>query len=250
MLKSTLASIALGMAALQVLLALWIYRKLPLAASPPRPVRLAHRIIGLALFALTVPIALHCLIAYGVQLTSVRVAVHSPAGCFFYGAFVARVLLVQSRRLPGWTLPVAGARSLSSSSASSGTPPRSGTTTATGSLACSPHRAYFTEDTPAAEVAGSVLHTSVHQMATPAAHREDEPVHRPAAGPERGPARPPGACGRRCSRCGHKGIRRPRSPMFSPVGSGSGANRLTWTASPRWPPRASTALKSRFGPQL
>ena len=39
-LKSTLASIALGAAALQVLLALWIYRKLPLAASPPRPVRL------------------------------------------------------------------------------------------------------------------------------------------------------------------------------------------------------------------
>jgi uncharacterized protein DUF6529 len=108
MLKSTLASIALGAAALQVLLALWIYRKLPLAASPPRPVRLAHRIIGFALLALTVPIALHCLIAYGVQLTSLRVAVHSLAGCFFYGAFVAKVLLVQSRRLPGWALPVAG----------------------------------------------------------------------------------------------------------------------------------------------
>jgi len=108
MLKSTLASIALGVAALQVLLALWIYRKLPLATSPPRPVPLAHRIIGLALFALTVPIALHCLIAYGVQLTSPRVAVHSLAGCFFYGAFVAKVLLVQSRRLPRWALPVAG----------------------------------------------------------------------------------------------------------------------------------------------
>jgi hypothetical protein len=107
-LKSTLASIALGVAALQVLLALWIYRKLPLAASPPRSVPLAHRIIGFALFGLTVPIALHCLIAYGVQLTSVRVAVHSLAGCFFYGAFVAKVLLVQSRRLPGWALPVAG----------------------------------------------------------------------------------------------------------------------------------------------
>ena len=107
-LKSTLASIALGAAALQVLLALWIYRKLPLAASPPRPVRLAHRIIGFALFALTVPIALHCLIAYGVQLTSLRVAVHSLAGCFFYGAFAAKVLLVQSRRLPRWALPIAG----------------------------------------------------------------------------------------------------------------------------------------------
>jgi hypothetical protein len=107
-LKSTLASIALGLAGLQVLLALWIYRKLPLAGRPPRPVRRAHRVIGFGLFALTVPIAVHCLLAYGVQLTSLRVAVHSLAGCFFYGAFVAKVLLVQSRRLPGWVLPVAG----------------------------------------------------------------------------------------------------------------------------------------------
>jgi hypothetical protein len=107
-LKSMLATIALGLAGLQVLLALWIYRKLPLAGSPPRPVPLAHRVIGFVLFALTVPIAVHCLLAYGVQLTSPRVAVHSIAGCFFYGAFVAKVLLVQSRRLPGWVLPVAG----------------------------------------------------------------------------------------------------------------------------------------------
>jgi Family of unknown function (DUF6529) len=107
-LKALLATVVLGVAALQVVLALWIYRKLPLAGSAPRPVRLAHRAIGFALFALTVPIALHCLIAYGVQFTSVRVAVHSLAGCFFYGAFVAKVLLVQTRRLPGWALAVAG----------------------------------------------------------------------------------------------------------------------------------------------
>src|SRR6266851_10220335 len=94
-LKSTLSSIALGLAGLQVLLALWIYRRLPLAGSPPRPARPAHRVIGFGLFALTVPIAVHCLIAYGVQLTSLRVAVHSLAGCFFYGAFVAKVLLAQ-----------------------------------------------------------------------------------------------------------------------------------------------------------
>jgi hypothetical protein len=107
-LKSVLATIVFGVAILQVLLALWMYRRLPFAGSPPRPVRLAHRIIGFALFALTVPIAVHCLIAYGVQLTSPRVAVHSLAGCFLYGAFAAKVLLVQSKRLPGWTLPVAG----------------------------------------------------------------------------------------------------------------------------------------------
>jgi hypothetical protein len=49
-----------------VLLALWIYRKLPLAPGPPRPVPLVHRVTGLVLFALTVPVAVHCLIAYGV----------------------------------------------------------------------------------------------------------------------------------------------------------------------------------------
>jgi hypothetical protein len=55
-----------------------------------------------------VPIAIHCLIAYGVQFTNVRIAIHSVAGCFFYGAFAAKVLIVHNRRLPGWALPVAG----------------------------------------------------------------------------------------------------------------------------------------------
>lgn len=106
--KSLLASIALGLAGCQVLLALWLYQRLPLAPDPPAAVATSHRVAGLVLFAATVPIAVHCLVAYGVQLTSVRVAVHSIAGCFFYGAFAAKVLLVHSRRLPGWALPVAG----------------------------------------------------------------------------------------------------------------------------------------------
>ena len=106
--KSLLATIALALAGVQVLLALWIYRKLPLAGRPPRPVPIAHRAIGFAVFALTVPVAVHCLITYGVQLTSPRVAIHSIAGCFLYGAFAAKVLLVHSRRLPGWALPVTG----------------------------------------------------------------------------------------------------------------------------------------------
>jgi Family of unknown function (DUF6529) len=106
--KSLLATIALALAGVQVLLALWIYRKLPLAGVPPRRVPLAHRLLGAGVFALTVPVAVHCLIAYGVQLTSPRVAIHSIAGCFFYGAFAAKVLAVHSRRLPGWVLPLAG----------------------------------------------------------------------------------------------------------------------------------------------
>ena len=106
--KSLLATSVLGLAVVQVLLALWMYRKLPLADRPPRLVPVTHRVTGFALFALSVPVAVHCLIAYGVQLTSPRVAVHSIAGCLFYGAFIAKVLLVRSRRLPGWALPAAG----------------------------------------------------------------------------------------------------------------------------------------------
>jgi hypothetical protein len=107
-LKSWLATVALALAALQVLLALWVYGQLPGAGRPSRRVALAHRLTGVVLIAVTIPVAVHCMIAYGVQLTSMRVAVHSLAGCFLYGAFAAKVLLVRSRRLPGWVLPLAG----------------------------------------------------------------------------------------------------------------------------------------------
>ena len=107
-LKSLLATVAFGLGVVQVLLALWVYRKLPLVRNPPKPVGPTHRVIGLVLFALTVPVAVHCMFAYGVTLGDPRVMVHSLAGCLFYGAFTAKVLFVQSRRLPGWTLPAAG----------------------------------------------------------------------------------------------------------------------------------------------
>ena len=107
-LKSTLATTALGLAVVQVLLALWIYRKLPLAGRPPRAIRMTHRVIGLGALALTVPVAIHCFLAYGIVLSDARHIIHSIAGCALYGAFVVKVLFVQSRRLPGWALPVAG----------------------------------------------------------------------------------------------------------------------------------------------
>jgi Family of unknown function (DUF6529) len=107
-LKSLLSTVALGLAVVQVVLALWMYRKLPGAGVAPKRVGLTHRIVGGVAFVVTLPVAIHCVIAYGVQVTDPRVLVHSIAGCFFYGAFVAKVLLVQTKRLPGWTLPVAG----------------------------------------------------------------------------------------------------------------------------------------------
>jgi hypothetical protein len=107
-LKAQLATAMLGLGLVQLTLALWMYRRLPGAGAAPPAVPVLHRLGGASLFLLSLPVAMHCLLAYGVQLDGPRVAVHSLAGCFFYGAFAAKVLLVRSRRLPGWALPVAG----------------------------------------------------------------------------------------------------------------------------------------------
>ena len=65
-------------------------------------------VIGFIAVGVTLPVAIHCFVAYGVVLTDPRIMIHSIAGCVLYGAFVAKVLLVQSKKLPGWALPVAG----------------------------------------------------------------------------------------------------------------------------------------------
>jgi hypothetical protein len=107
-LKSWLATGVLALALAQLLGGLWMFGRLPAAGPPPRPVPTGHRLLGVAALLLTVPIAYHCLLAYGVQTFDTRVAVHSIAGCLFYGAFAAKVTVVRSARLPGWTLPLAG----------------------------------------------------------------------------------------------------------------------------------------------
>jgi hypothetical protein len=110
-LKSWLATGVLAFAVVQLGLALWMYGRLPWIAIAPPPVGRVHRAIGVAAILLTVPIAYHCAFAYGVQTEiDTRVAVHSIAGCFLYGAFAAKLVFVRSPswRLPGWALPLAG----------------------------------------------------------------------------------------------------------------------------------------------
>ncbi|GAA2746487.1 MULTISPECIES: DUF6529 family protein [Kitasatospora] len=108
-LKAQLGTALFGLALVQVVLALWIYGRLPGAPRPaPGPVPKVHRLVGLLAFLVSLPIAEHCLVTYGVQLTSPRVALHSITGCVLYGAFVAKVIVVRHRRLPGWALPLAG----------------------------------------------------------------------------------------------------------------------------------------------
>ncbi len=105
-LKSWLATGVLALVAFQLYSALWIYGRMPWR-KPPWLGR-AHRASGYAAIVLSLPIAYHCLFAYGFHDFDRRTVVHSVAGCFFYGAFAAKVIVVRSRRLPGWALPVAG----------------------------------------------------------------------------------------------------------------------------------------------
>jgi Family of unknown function (DUF6529) len=108
-LKSWLGTGLLALAAVQLALALLMYGRIPRVRPATRAVPTVHRVVGATAFLLTLPIAYHCALAYGVQTsTDARIAVHSIAGCFFYGAFAAKLTSVRSKRLLGWTLPVTG----------------------------------------------------------------------------------------------------------------------------------------------
>ena len=104
--KVWLATAAVAFGVVQVVLALWLFGKLPWAA--PGWVGPAHRISGRLAFLVSLPVAYHCLWSLGFQDTDGRVLAHSLFGCAFYGAFAAKVVIVRSRGLPGWALPVAG----------------------------------------------------------------------------------------------------------------------------------------------
>ncbi|WP_030683496.1 DUF6529 family protein [Streptomyces sp. NRRL B-1347] len=102
--KSWLATTAVGFALIQVGSALMVYGKLP---GPSWSAAL-HRWSGRIAFLVAVPVAVHCLYALGYQTYSTRVLWHSFLGCFFFGAFSAKMLLLRSARLPGWLLPLVG----------------------------------------------------------------------------------------------------------------------------------------------
>lgn len=104
--KVWLASGAALLALVQLLTALSMWGRLgsvkPAWAAP------VHRWSGRAAFLLTIPVAVHCLYALGFASYDVRVLAHSLLGCFFYGAFTAKMLLLPRRDLRWWVLPVAG----------------------------------------------------------------------------------------------------------------------------------------------
>jgi hypothetical protein len=105
--KAWLATAAFLLALVQLGSALLMYGRIPRVTAPSWTGAL-HRWSGRVAVLVTVPVAVHCLYALGFQTGSTRVLVHSLFGCFFYGSFVAKMLILNKRDAPGWTLPVLG----------------------------------------------------------------------------------------------------------------------------------------------
>ena len=82
-LKAWFATAAVALAVLQLFTAAWIFRKLPWRR--PAWIPAFHRWTGRLTFALTLPVAYHCIFKLGYQHTTSRVLAHSLLGCAVYG---------------------------------------------------------------------------------------------------------------------------------------------------------------------
>jgi hypothetical protein len=67
-----------------------------------------HRWSGRLAFLFTLPVMVHCLYSIGFSTFDLRSLAHSVLGCFFFGAFTAKMLILPKKNLPGWVLPVVG----------------------------------------------------------------------------------------------------------------------------------------------
>jgi hypothetical protein len=106
--KAWLATAALALAVVQVTTAARIYGRVRFLPERGAGIARLHRWSGRLAFLCTLPVFFHCVTILGWQTPDTRVAVHSLAGTFIYGAFAAKVLVVRDRSLPGWALPAAG----------------------------------------------------------------------------------------------------------------------------------------------
>ena len=104
--KAWLATLVFLLALVQLGSALIMFGRIPVRA--PQWIGTLHRWSGRAAVLVSVPVAVHCLYALGFETGALRGLVHSVAGCFFYGAFVAKMLVLQRHEAPGWALPVLG----------------------------------------------------------------------------------------------------------------------------------------------
>jgi hypothetical protein len=103
--KAALASVVMALVIVQAVTALGLYGRIPLRGDW---VGTVHRWSGRLAVLISVPVAVHCLYALGFQAYDGRVIAHSLFGCFFYGAFVFKMLILTRDDSPNWALPLAG----------------------------------------------------------------------------------------------------------------------------------------------
>jgi Family of unknown function (DUF6529) len=102
--KAWLATVAVVLAIVQLLSALAVYGRIP----GPSWSGTLHRWSGRLAVACSLPVVAHCLYAFGFQYDTGRVLIHSLLGCFFFGAFAAKMLVLTRDDGPRWLLPVIG----------------------------------------------------------------------------------------------------------------------------------------------
>jgi hypothetical protein len=105
--KSWLATLAVGLAVFQLVSAFVMYRLTP-SGRAPRWIAPAHVWSGRVAVLASVPVAVHCLYALGFQGSDSRVLFHSLFGCFFYGVFVTKMMLLTRKNLKPWVIPIIG----------------------------------------------------------------------------------------------------------------------------------------------
>jgi hypothetical protein len=105
--KTWLATLAVVLGVFQLASAFAMYRLIP-GGKAPSWIGTAHVWSGRLAVLVSVPVAVHCLYALGFQSYDNRVLFHSLFGCFFYGAFVTKMILLTRKGLRGWVIPVAG----------------------------------------------------------------------------------------------------------------------------------------------
>jgi hypothetical protein len=105
--KAWVSTVAVVLALFQLASAFAMYRLIP-GGKAPAWIGTAHVWSGRLAVLATVPVAVHCLYALGFESYDNRVLFHSLFGCFFYGVFVTKMILLTRKGLPGWVIPVAG----------------------------------------------------------------------------------------------------------------------------------------------
>jgi hypothetical protein len=106
--KSWLTTAAFVLVLVQLWTSLRMYGRLGTRRPAGPRTGTVHRWSGRLAVVVTIPVAVHCLYALGFSDANLRVLVHSLLGCFFYGAFAAKMLVLPRRDSPRWAVPVLG----------------------------------------------------------------------------------------------------------------------------------------------